>query len=213
MNHLGQHLACRLNACDAADRAVPEAEHGVLQQAHFSVALATSHGGGGNSRSSSSRNSSLAGTVGGGSCRIFFIGSGVSTVAIAITACCCTCQPRSLVFSPHGEHHTHAGHLVLRQGARFVGADDGGAPESLHARQFADDDVALRHAPGAEAQAQSDDGGQALGNGGHAQRHRHLEVVHSPSELPLDPGPKRRGAEAGHIDDPHSQAHPPDDPR
>ena len=49
-----------------------------------------------------------------------------------------------------------------------------GAAQGLHAGQAAHDGIPLGHLAGAQRQAGRDDGGQALGDGSHSQRHSHL---------------------------------------
>ena len=66
------------------------------------------------------------------------------------------------------------GHLVGGEGARLVGADDGGAAKRLDGGQLADDDVAVGHATGAEREAERDHRGEPLGDGRHAERDRNL---------------------------------------
>ena len=69
------------------------------------------------------------------------------------------------------------GHLVGGERAGLIGADDRRAAERLDGRQTAHDRVLLGHAARAERQAGRDDRRQALGDRGHRQRHRDLEVV------------------------------------
>lgn len=54
--------------------------------------------------------------------------------------------------------HTH---LVGGEGASLIGADDGGAAQSLHRGQASDNGVLLGHTAGAQGQAGGDDSGQA----------------------------------------------------
>ncbi|KAF5077128.1 hypothetical protein DSECCO2_152880 [anaerobic digester metagenome] len=70
------------------------------------------------------------------------------------------------------------GHLVLRQGACFIRADNGYAAQAFHCLQFPDNRVFLRHLSGAEGEDDGDDGGKRLRNGRHGQRHGEEERVH-----------------------------------
>mmetsp|Transcript_102450 Transcript_102450/g.290198 ORF Transcript_102450/g.290198 Transcript_102450/m.290198 type:complete len:512 (+) Transcript_102450:1521-3056(+) len=116
------------------------------------------------------------------------------------------CPRRSAVAR---QHELHDDHLIGGQRACLVGADDSGAAEGLYRRQLADDGVALRHLASAQRQARRDDGGQALGDGGHGQRHRDLEVV----DAPPDHGAVFRVEEVLVVDQPHQHAHDADDLR
>ena len=59
------------------------------------------------------------------------------------------------------------GHAVLGEGAGLVGADDGDRAQGLHGRQLADERLAAQHPLRAQREGHGDDGGQALGDGGH----------------------------------------------
>lgn len=104
--------------------------------------------------------------------------------------------------------HPADGHLVGGERARLVGADNRGAAQGLHGGKAADDGVLLRHATRAQGEAGGDDGGQALGDGGHSQGHGDLEVIDRPSH----PGAAVDGVtEVADIDDPDGHADEGDD--
>lgn len=112
----------------------------------------------------------------------------------------------STPLTPQNTAGTHPadGHLVGGEGAGLVGADDGGAAQGLHRGQAAHDGIFLGHAARAQRQARGDDGREALGDGGHRQGHRGLEVVDGPSK----PGATVDGvAEVADVDDPDGDAH------
>lgn len=69
-------------------------------------------------------------------------------------------------------------HLVGGQGSSLIRTNDGGASQSFHRRQRADDSVLLGHSPRAQSETGGDDGGQTLGNSGYGQSDGNLEVVH-----------------------------------
>ena len=70
-------------------------------------------------------------------------------------------------------------HLVLRESARLVRADDLRAAESFHCREFSYDCVALRHIRHAYGQHDGHDGGKPFGNGGNRKGHgNHKRVEH-----------------------------------
>lgn len=71
-------------------------------------------------------------------------------------------------------------HFVLCDGSRLIGADDARAAQRLHGVQLANDRAAPQNAVDAERQRDGDDGGQALGNGGHGERdtrEKHLQKI------------------------------------
>ena len=107
-----------------------------------------------------------------------------------------------VVLVSEGEHLADR-HHVGGEGAGLVGADDGGAAESLHGGQRADDGVLGGHPPGAQGEAGGDDGGQTLRDGGNSQSNGDLEVVDST----LDPGATVSGVvEVSNVDGPDSNA-------
>ena len=69
------------------------------------------------------------------------------------------------------------GHLVLRESARLVRADDLGAAERLDGGHLADDGLALGHLGDAHGEHDRDHGHEALGNGGDGQGHGDHEGV------------------------------------
>jgi hypothetical protein len=76
------------------------------------------------------------------------------------------------------------------------GAGGGGEGGSSQRSRGPHNGVLLCHAARAQRQAGGDHGGQALGDGGHGQRHRDLEVV----ERAGGPAAQRRVAEAVDVD-------------
>mmetsp|Transcript_2324 Transcript_2324/g.8265 ORF Transcript_2324/g.8265 Transcript_2324/m.8265 type:complete len:645 (-) Transcript_2324:205-2139(-) len=81
-------------------------------------------------------------------------------------------------------HDSHVAnrHLVGRESASLVGANDRSAAKSLDRGQRADDSVVLRHLHGAKGKARGDHGRQALGDSRNSKSDCDLEVVHSTSE-------------------------------
>ena len=69
----------------------------------------------------------------------------------------------------------HDGHFVLRQRARFVGADHLRAAERLDGGQAANDGVLTGHFRHADGKHHRNDRCQSLRNGRNRQRHRHHE--------------------------------------
>lgn len=69
------------------------------------------------------------------------------------------------------------GHLILRERACFVRADDGGASKRLDGGQLADDRVPLNHTPHADRQSDSNHGRQAFRDSADRQRNRRHEHV------------------------------------
>ena len=68
-------------------------------------------------------------------------------------------------------------HLIGRQRASLVGADDRGAAKGLDGRQAADNGVLLRHAAGAKGEAGRDDSWKTLRDGGNGKGDGDFEVV------------------------------------
>ena len=93
----------------------------------------------------------------------------------------------------------HHGHLVLRQGAGLVGADDLGAAQGLHSGQPADDRIALAHIGHANAQYHSNHSGQALRDGGNRQGNRHHEGFQHHGQVEV-PGHSQVKEENEHTD-------------
>ncbi len=75
------------------------------------------------------------------------------------------------------DEHLPDGHLVPRQCARLVGADDRRAAQRLDDRQPPNEGVALDHPPEADRQRNGHDGRKRLGNGRHRQRDAKEEHV------------------------------------
>ncbi len=76
-------------------------------------------------------------------------------------------------------------HLVLGEGARLVGADDGGAAQGLHGGQFADDGPAVSHAGYPDGQGDGHGGRQSFGYGSDGKRygcHEHLHGALAPQD-------------------------------
>mmetsp|Transcript_9814 Transcript_9814/g.26683 ORF Transcript_9814/g.26683 Transcript_9814/m.26683 type:complete len:253 (+) Transcript_9814:1910-2668(+) len=99
-------------------------------------------------------------------------------------------------------HQGHSGHLVGGERARLVGADDGGAAQCLHGGQLAHDGVLLDHLASAEGEAERDHSGQALWDGGHAQRDGDFHVV----DAALDEAPVHGVEELAEVHDPDEEA-------
>ncbi len=76
------------------------------------------------------------------------------------------------------------GHLVLRERAGLVGADDGGGAERLDRGELADDGAALGHPLHAEREGDGGDRGQPLGDRGDGEAHR-LEQELVPAAVAL----------------------------
>lgn len=70
-------------------------------------------------------------------------------------------------------------HLIGRQSASLIGADDGRAAERLDGGQTAYDSVLLGHATCTQCQTRGDYGGQTLGNSSDSESDGNLEVVDS----------------------------------
>ena len=76
-----------------------------------------------------------------------------------------------------GDRHPN-GHLVLREGAGLVGADDGGRTERLHRGQLADDHAPPGHPLRAQGEHDGGDRGEALRHGRHREGHRQQQHRH-----------------------------------
>ena len=96
----------------------------------------------------------------------------------------------------------HHGHLVLGQGAGFVGTDHLGTAQGLHRRQAADHGIAAAHAGDADAEHHRYHRGQALGNGGHRQGHGHHEGLQDAGQGEV-PGHDQVKHEDEHADAQH----------
>ncbi len=94
-------------------------------------------------------------------------------------------------------------HLVGREGAGLVGADDAGATEGLHGGQRPHNGVLGGHATGAQGKARGDDGGQTFGDGSHREGDRDLEVVDGATHPRAT---VRRIVEVTDVDRPHRDA-------
>ena len=68
-----------------------------------------------------------------------------------------------------GRVQTRHRHLVTRQSAGFIAANDVAATQRLHGGQFLHDGIALGHAHHAERQGDGDDHGKSLRDRGHSQ--------------------------------------------
>lgn len=94
-------------------------------------------------------------------------------------------------------------HLVGRQSASFVGADDRRATQSLYGWQGSYNGVLLGHTPGAQSQASRNYSGQTLRNSGYGKSDGDLEVI----DGTLDPGSTvSRVVEVADIDGPNGDA-------
>jgi len=103
-----------------------------------------------------------------------------------------------------GEDRAHR-HLVARQRARLVRADNGCGAERFDRRQLADDGVGGGHAADAKAQADCDDGRQRLWNGGDRERHREQEQAQDGIEIG-DRAREQSGREHDRADPQHDHA-------
>ena len=86
------------------------------------------------------------------------------------------------------------GHLVFRERAGLVGADDRRAAERFDGGEFADDGFSLRHARHADGQDDRHGGGQPLGNRADRERdggHEHLDGLFAPRDTD-DKGGRRQ---------------------
>lgn len=102
------------------------------------------------------------------------------------------------------------GHLVSRQSASFVGADDGRATQSFYGRQGSYNGVLFGHTPGTQSQASRDYGGQTLGDSGYSESDGDFEIV----DGALDPGSTvSRIVKVADVDGPHGDANHGDDLR
>ena len=77
----------------------------------------------------------------------------------------------------------HHGHLILRQRARFVAADNLRAAQRLHCRQLADYGIALAHAGYTDGKHNRHHRSQALRNGRNGQAHCHHECGEQRSRI------------------------------
>ncbi len=68
-------------------------------------------------------------------------------------------------------------HLVLRQGAGFVRADDLGGPKCFHRCKLPDDGIAVAHVGNTHREHDGYHRSQTLRNGGHCQRHSNHESL------------------------------------
>ena len=95
----------------------------------------------------------------------------------------------------------YQGHAVLGEGAGLIRADDRGAAQGLHRGQAADQGVFLGHALHPNSQHNGDDGGQALRDGRHGQRHgghkdfQHRNAVEQPHHKDDGAGPQGHKAQ------------------
>ena len=96
------------------------------------------------------------------------------------------------------------GHFILGDGARLIRADHAGTAQRLHGVQFADDGAAAQDAPHAEGQGDGDDGGQALGDGGHGQADAREQ--HGKEIVALQEAQKAHGQTDDHAGDGHEAA-------
>mmetsp|Transcript_7970 Transcript_7970/g.18801 ORF Transcript_7970/g.18801 Transcript_7970/m.18801 type:complete len:537 (-) Transcript_7970:515-2125(-) len=116
------------------------------------------------------------------------------------------------------QHLLHR-HLVRRQRARLVRADDARAPERLDGRQVPNERVLGSETPRPEREAGRDDRGETLGDGGDSEHNRDLEEVHAalevhaPVEFGLAGQCETLGAELRDVDGPARDADHGDDVR
>jgi hypothetical protein len=97
---------------------------------------------------------------------------------------------------------------AARQRTCFVGADDGGRTEGLHARESADEHPARGQSPGADRQKEREDERELLGNRCHGQADR-AEQCARPRLVAGEAEPEQRHSneQGDHAETPHQHGH------
>ena len=114
----------------------------------------------------------------GGLCR-FADGLALYGIPLGIGAQCHAAHETVLVLGEVADDR----HLVLRERAGLVGADDLRAAKRLDCRELADDRIVLAHLRDADREHDRDDGGKALRNGSNGKRDSDHEGIEHESHV------------------------------
>jgi hypothetical protein len=113
---------------------------------------------------------------------------------------------RDAVAPSRGVHLSHR-HLVLRERAGLVGADDACRAERLDGEKLAHDGASFGHPLHAERERDGGDGGQTLGDGGHGEAHRlEKQLVPRASAFDHAPGEEQHADAEARPEDPRAEA-------